>query len=283
MNPVCLSPLKFYDDFRKQSHRKSYAYGHIWPIVTSIYYIPSFQFVPNVPVNSLTEAYLIDIKNDNVASANLAGILYNTGFNIDTVDGFCVVMYTGQFPIQNNFEGQYYLKLKFNNGLEFFSEIFCFTNALSDYIKLTYRNSNNFYLKNAVISFAHNFTFSVYLKTEVGKPEYSFEEEGTKRLGYNFIESQVSKKIYKFNIVGPEFLCDALRLVRMCDNKIIKSKDEEYEALSFESDIDWQTQGDLASIDCEFEVDNIITNIGGVIPEFSGGAFNDDFSDDFDN
>lgn len=286
MNPVCLSPLKFYDDFKKQSHRKSYAYEHISPLVTPVHFIPSFQFVPREQdINSLLEAYLVNIKDDTIASDDLVTSLNDTGFSINTYSGFKVVLYLGYLPIQNNYEGQYYLKLVFDNGAEYFSEVFCFSNALEDYLEIEYWNeAGSFYLKNGIIVFPDYFKFRIFLKTEVGKPEYNFEEESTKRLGYTYVESQVSKKVYKFNVIGPEYLCDALRIVRMCDNKIIKSKDEEYEALTFEIDVDWQTQGDLASINCEFEVDNIITNIGGIIYEPSGdGDFNDDYDEDFNN
>ena len=48
------------------------------------------------------------------------------------------------------------------------------------------------------------------LKGEIGKPEYNFEEESTKRLGYVYVESQVSKKTYMFNTVVPEYICEAL-------------------------------------------------------------------------
>ena len=120
------------------------------------------------------------------------------------------------------------------------------------------------------------------LKGEIGKPEYNFEEESTKRLGYVYVESQVSKKTYKFNTVVPEYICDALRLVRLCDNKIIRCKDDEYEAISFEMEADWETQGDLASVTCEFETDNVIANIGGFVPDKLGGDYNNDYDDDFD-
>ena len=49
-------------------------------------------------------------------------------------------------------------------------------------------------MKNGAVDFSDNFKFKCYLKTQVGKPEYSFEEEATERLGYSFIESQISKK-----------------------------------------------------------------------------------------
>ena len=120
--------------------------------------------------------------------------------------------------------------------------------------------------------------------SELGKPEYSYEEQATNRLGYNYIESQVSKKIYKFNAVLPEYLCDALRIVRLCSNKKLTSKGETYDMLSFGMDVDWQEQGDLASVTCEFEIDNIIVNTGGFkFAGVGGGDFNEDFNNDFNN
>ena len=45
----------------------------------------------------------------------------------------------------------------------------------------------------------------------------------------------------------------------------------------------WEDQGDLASVECEFETDTIIANIGGYAPELAGGDFNDDFNNDYKN
>ena len=116
----------------------------------------------------------------------------------------------------------------------------------------------------------------------MGKPEYSFEEEATKRLGYSFIESQVSKKTYKFNTVIPEYICDAMRIIRLCSQKKITCKGETYDAITFNMEVDWQEQGDLASVTCEFDVDNIITNLGGFKHEAVGGDFNNDYNNDYD-
>ena len=72
-----------------------------------------------------------------------------------------------------------------------------------------------------------------------------------------------------------------MRIIRLCDNRIIKSKGEEYEAIAFEMEAEWQTQGDLASVTCEFETDNVITNLGGFVPDNKSGDFNNDYNDDF--
>lgn len=387
-NPVCISPLKFYDSLAKQSHRKSYAYNHIVPLITKTGWIPPFQFVISTQLylngNSFAKTELFNAKTDEkicdipldyaklkeevtdnftVGYRNKSGewrsnssysyvyfdvnegdivfadkpIMYicaysgtsvveeagrdnaylsyyvvpigitkiaisaknsvtkfthlykdeKNKFGIYTIDDtYKVFIHSGKDKLNLNIpEGLYYLKLASGNeGLwTYYSEVFCFTNVTKDCLELEYWNeTGNFAVKNGVIAFPADFHFKLLLKGEIGKPEYNFEEESTKRLGYIFVESQVSKKTYKFNTIVPEYICDALRLVRLCDNKIIRCKDDEYEAITFEMEAEWQTQGDLASVTCEFETDNVIANIGGFVPDKLGGDYNNDYSEDFD-
>lgn len=119
------------------------------------------------------------------------------------------------------------------------------------------------------------------MNTQIGKPEYDFEEEATERMGYTFIESQISKKIYKFTFVAPEYLCDALRIVRLCESKQITSKLQTYDLTTFSMEPEWEDQGDLAAVECEFETDTVIANIGGYEPELLGGDYNEDYNNDY--
>lgn len=283
-NPVCLSPLKFYDDPAKQSHHKSYAFGHISPLIVKLGYLPVFQFV--LPSNNtLNSAYIRNIEGQRV-TGDIKTALTESGFSIVSIKSYYVVIYGGNLTIASiTYEGQYYLELNFSGNINYYSEVFCATNATNDCIEVEYwnRGNNSFYIKNGVIAFPGNFHFKLLLKTELGKPEYNFEEEATKRLGYSFVESQVSKKVYKFNVVVPEFICDAMRIIRLCSDKIIRSKSDEYEAITFEMEADWQTQGDLASVTCEFETDNVVANLGGFVPIPAGGDYNSDYNEDFDN
>lgn len=283
-NPVCLSPLKFYDSISKQCCHKAYAFNHISPLITPLHFIPSFQFVLQENT-SLQSAYLRNTKDERVVSQNIAGNLVETGFSIVQVRTYYIAVYTGILPVNFiTYEGQYYLELIFSNGATYYSEIFCSVSNTDDCLIIQYWNkgNNNFYLKNGAITFPNDFKFKLYLRTEIGKPEYSFEEEGTKRMGYIFIESQISKKVYKFNAVVPEFICDAMRIIRLCSDKIITSHGESYEAITFETEVDWQTQGDLASVTCEFETDNVIANLGGFVSPPIGGDYNNDYNVDFD-
>ena len=154
-------------------------------------------------------------------------------------------------------------------------------NKVDDYLLIEYSNSYNFELKNGIVDFSDSFKFKCYLNTQVGKPEYDFEEEATERMGYTFIESQVSKKIYKFTFLAPEYLCDALRIVRLCETKKITSKLQVYDLTAFSMEPEWEDQGDLAAVECEFETDTVIANIGGYTPELVGGDFNKDYNNDF--
>lgn len=283
VNPVCLSPLKFYDALEKQERYKSYAYGHISPVVMPFNIIYPFQFVLNYNEDSIIDAYIYDAATNKPVTGNIFKAFAEDGLTYVDVEDYRVVMFPGIFPVLDiKFEGEYYLLLESNEGDSYYSEIFCFTKNLRDYLEIEYWNpENDFQLKNGIITFANNFHFKLLLPSELGKPEYSFEEEATSRLGYNFIESQVSKKTYRFNSILPEYLCDAMRLIRLCSNKTLVSKGEKYDMLSFEMAVDWQEQGDLASVNCEFEVDNVLVNFGGFRHEPKGGEFNNSFNNDY--
>lgn len=282
-NPICLSPLKFYDSLDKQEFRKTYAYGHISPLITKANTISPFQFV----IPSGTSISYARIYKVNGSYIDVTQQMKDAGLSIITIGDYKLVIYhPANFPIVDlKYEGEYYLAIKLNTEVIYYSEVFCYTNQLNDCLEIEYWNrTGDFTLKDGLITFIDNFRFKLYLKSELGKPEYNFEEEATKRLGYSFVESQVSKKVYRFNTVIPEYLCDAMRLIRLCSNKTLKSRDETYDMLTFDMDVDWQQQGDLASVTCEFETDNVIVNLGGLIEEERGGDFrNAHYDNDFDN
>ena len=206
------------------------------------------------------------------------------GLSIKSFTSFKLLKYPGTLPIvEIKHEGLYYLAICISGLGTIYSDVFTITNRVSDYMLIEYSNSYNFELKNGIVDFSDNFAFKCYLNTQVGKPEYDFEEEATERMGYTFIESQVSKKIYKFTFIAPEYLCDALRIVRLCDTKTITSKSQTYDLTTFSIEPEWEDQGDLASVECEFETDTVIANIGGYVPTLAGGDYNNDFNNDYKN
>lgn len=281
--PICLSPLKFYSKIEHQNRYRSFAYGEVSPLIVYANMIPPFQFVTRDDVSRIETVYLHNVSTGE--KTDVTEDFTNNLINVGLVGEVNVVTYPGIFPIKSlSLEGNYFLELEADIPVSYFSEIFSSTNNIDDCLYIEYSSPVDFEIGKGVVSFKNGFKFNMYLKSELGKPEYKFEEEATKRLGYTFIESQVSKKIYRFNTIIPEYLCDAMRLIRLCSNKKLISKGVSYDMLSFDMDVDWQEQGDLASVTCEFQVDNIMVNLGGYEESFSNNAsvdFNNDFNNDY--
>ena len=276
-----ISPLPFYDSLALQNHRKDYAYGQVYQLITYRNMLLPFQVVLSSGT-SVGWARLYDFNTGKYI--DITDSMKENGLVIKSFTDFKILKYPGTLPIvEIKHEGLYYLTIYISGLGTIYSDVFTVTNRVSDYLLIEYSNSYNFELKNGIVDFSDNFKFKCYLNTQIGKPKYDFEEEATERMGYTFIESQVSKKIYKFTFLAPEYLCDALRIVRLCENKQITSKSQVYDLTTFNMEPEWEDQGDLAAVECEFETDTVIANIGGYTPELAGGDFNNDFNNDYKN
>lgn len=275
-----ISPLPFYDDISLQNHRKDYAFGNIYQLITYKNMLLPFQVV----LAGGTAINWVRLYNFNTGTyTDITASIKENGLALKSYTDFKLLKYPGTLPIvEIKHEGLYYLAISISDLGIIYSDVFTVTNKIDDYLLLEYYNSYNFELKGGIVDFSDNFKFKCYLNTQVGKPEYDFEEEATERMGYTFIESQVSKKIYKFTFIAPEYLCDALRIVRLCENKRAISKKQTYGMTTFTMEPEWQDQGDLAAVECEFETDTVIANIGGYAPKPLGRDFNNDFNNDFD-
>lgn len=277
-----LSPLPFYDDISMQNHRKDYAFGNIYPLITYKNMLLPFQVV----LSGGRIIGYVRLYNINTNTyVDISTSIKNNGLSLKSYveyTGFKILKYPGILPITGiTDEGLYYIEIQIEGLGIIYSDIFSVCNRIEDYLLLEYSNAYNFELKNGIVDFSDGFKFKCYLPTQIGKPEYRFEEESTERMGYSFIESQVSKKIYHFTFVAPEYLCDALRIVRLCENKKVTSKGQIYDMTAFTIEPEWEDQGDLASVECEFETDTVIANAGGYIPVKLYGDFNNDFNSDF--
>lgn len=275
-----ISPLPFYDNLALQNHRKDYAFGQVYPLITYKNMLLPFQVVL-ANGNNIDYVRLHDFHTNKYIDISTS--IKENGLTLKSYTDFKLLKYPGILPITEiKYEGLYYLQINITGLGIIYSDVFTVTNKVDDYLLLEYYNSYNFELKNGIVDFSDNFKFKCYLNTQIGRPEYDFEEEATERMGYTFIESQVSKKIYKFTFLAPEYLCDALRIVRLCNYKHIISKLQKYDLSIFNMVPEWEDQGDLASVECEFETDTVIANIGGYTPELVGGDYNTDYNNDYD-
>lgn len=276
-----ISPLPFYDDIALQNHRKSYAFGQVFPLITYKNYLLPFQFIIDVPavgVNTLVLT-LYDFNTDT--GVDLTGEFTDAGLIGKDVNGYSFIEYPALFPLAKTLqEGLYYIGIVINGTYHYYSEVFCVKNNVDDCILLEWDNSYNLEVSGLPIDF-QSFTFRCYLQTQIGRPEYVFEEEAIERMGYSFIESQVSKKTYKFTFLAPEYLCDALRIIRLCSGKRITQGTEAYIPTAFSIEPKWQEQGDLASVEAEFDTNTVVANLGGFTPVAPQTDFNNDFNQDY--
>ena len=277
-----LSVLPFYKSLDEQDWRKSYAYGDVYPLFAQAGILLPFQIVRDHRSNSITSVILF--QKDGTQVGNITNNMLEAGLTIVpfALLGYDVILFPAIFPMFNMDDGQYYLSI--SDGVEtWFSEVFTIVQDMSGYLKVEWYNDENIVFNGGQCVFAnprfHNF---LYFATEVGKPEYTFEEEGENRDGYFFPSKQLSEKRYKFTILAPEYLCDVMRIIRMCDYVRITDKyGRNYNCDTFLITPEWQEQGNLAKVVVEFETDTVIKKIGKGFIVPTGADFNDDYNNDY--
>lgn len=259
------SPLAFREKSMKATYKKWYAYGKEFALPFSTTELPPFQFtVVNLPVFNPNDAEIF-LVNEATGVKTATGIYPK--FNV--MNGNNAVLYVS--PGSNVYAksidpGVYRAEFTIPGGETYVSTPICATEGIetnTNFVKLEYWNDENLAYPNGFITTGidNDFKFQMYIPTTFFKPKYEFEEEITKRAGYKFLELQTCNKVFGFSFLAPEYICDALRLVRLSDYIRFTHDGEYYNALSFEYNPDWQDNGYLAAIECQFETDTIIQKL----------------------
>lgn len=259
------SSLAFREKTMKATYKKWYAYGKEFALPFSTTELPPFQFtVTNLPSFDPTtvEVFLVD---------EATGVRSGTGIKIkvDTMDEHNSVLYVspGSNVYAKSVEpGVYRAEFAIPEGETYVSTPICVTEGIetnTNFVKLEYWNDEKLAYPNGFVTTGtdNDFKFQMYIPTTFFKPKYEFEEEITKRAGYKFLELQTCNKVFCFSFLAPEYICDALRLVRLSDYIRFTHDGEYYNALNFEYNPDWQDNGYLAAIECQFETDTIIQKL----------------------
>ena len=278
-----ISVLPFYTSIDEQNHRKSYAYGKIYPLFAPADMLLPFQIIRDTRANDVTSVILYEKTGKQVA--NITTYMKETGLQIVRFQSlrYDVILYPSILPMPlNQLDGIYYMTL--SDGVQtWYSEMFTVVQDVSAYLKIQWWDVENLVFDAGQIVYKEpDFKNTLYLGTELGKPEYEFEEDGEERDGYFFPEKQISVKTYKCTILAPEYLCDVMRFIRMADYIHITDKyGREYDCDTFLITPKWETQGDLASVEIEFKTNTVVKKIGRGYILGNKGDFNEDFNTDF--
>jgi hypothetical protein len=242
-----------------------------------------FQIMRTTRANAVL--YVRLYRKEGTLVADITQYAKDTGLQIVRFAslGYDVIVYPGILPMPlNQLDGIYYATL--SDGVQtWFSEMFTVVQDVSGYLKIEWYDLENAVFDAGTIVYQNpQFKNVLYFCTELGKPEYQFEEEGEDRDGYFFPEKQISEKTYRCVCLAPEFLCDVMRFIRMSDYVFVTDKyGRTYDCDTFLITPKWQTQGDLASVEIEFETATVVKKIGRGVLIAQKGDYNNDYNNDF--
>jgi len=136
-----------------------------------------------------------------------------------------------------------------------------------NYLKLDWSNSCDL----GRVYYSGGFTNTLYLDAEIGKPEYSIEEEGFENGDGVFIKTRERLiKNYKFEIVVPEYIADALVFMALHDNIRISYTNGLYSSTvrNVKVNVNWEdiTNSCLAIVEVSFQQDDQILKGNCCIP-----------------
>lgn len=278
------SVLPFHTSLEQQSHRRSYAYGAIYPI-----YVPQNMLVPfQIVRETRSNVTLNDVdlyKADGAWVTDITEQMQDAGLMIKRYAsyGYDVILFPAIVPMNAlNDIGQYYIRVR-DRYAAYYSDVFTVVSNIDDYLKIQWYCEEDVYYKGGVIHYTEpKFINTLYLETQLGKPEYPFTEESEERDGLLFPIKMYTEKTYKFTALASEPMCDCMRLIRMADYvQITDPYGNKYDADQFLCTPTWQTQGDVASVECEFQTATIFKNIGRGVKILNNGDFNIDFNNDY--
>lgn len=265
-----LFPLPWYKSVKYQDFRKSYAYGNVFQLIAPDRSLLPFQIRR---AHRASAAFTLRVLYDdgtlyrNISTDAAADLHVVSGTDFDIIQ-YCNSGLANQFA-QPLAPGRYYAEL--SDGVEtWYSEVFNVVDDLSRYIRLEYWSADNQEYDGGEIAYLNGYRNVLYICSELGKPDYEYEEEADPRDGFPFVEKQISKKTFRFECKAPEYLVDALRVVWLSDYVRMTANGQQYEVMHFLSDPNWQEDGHYAMVECEVEADTVIKKIGVGLTTLAG-------------
>ena len=279
-----LSVLPWYTSIEQQNARKWWIYGRVYPLYTPAMFVLPFQIIRAHASGTGISSFVIYKANGEIVGDFTANIQDYITIKPFASLGYDVIVFPGNLPIFSQFDnGQYYAVL--SDGVNiWYSEVFTVVNNISPYLKVEWWDTEDFVMDAGAIVYTEpGFRNVLYLDSNLAKPEYPFEEEGETRDGYFFPTKQISEKHYRFKFFASEYLLDVMRFIRMSDYAEITYHGQRYSLDTFLITPEWEDNGDVASVEAEFDTATVAKKIGLGYIKAQRGDFNDDFNDDYNN
>jgi hypothetical protein len=241
------------------------------------------------PHSSATFAGAMLYTADGQAVRVITNDMNDNGITIQSyaVDGYDIILFSPLYATGiTTEEGQYYITITTSDNTVYYSDVFTVVGDLSGYINLQWWDLEDLVMDGCRIAYTDgsgnlNYRNTLWLPTQLGKPEYEFDEQGEQRDGMFFPEKMLSWKKYKMTILASEYLCDVMRFIRLSDIiNVVDQYGNQYHCDTFLITPKWETQGNIASVEIEFTCDTVAKKIGKGYPLL--GDYNNDYNDDYD-
>lgn len=280
--------MPWYTSIDQQNARRWWVYGRVYPLFTPAGYMLPFQIIREHRAGTTISSFIV-YKADGTLVGDYTTAINEQGITIKQFAslGYDVIVFGSQFPVFTSMEnGQYYATI--SDGVQtWYSEIFTVVNDISPYLKIEWWDLQDCTMDAGTIVYQYangtQFKNLLYLQADIAKPEYTFDEEGENRDGYFFPTKQISEKKYRFAFFASEYLLDVMRFIRMADFAEITNAGQRYSLDTFLITPEWEDNGDVASVEAEFNTATVAKRIGLAYIKSQRGDFNDDFNNDFNN
>lgn len=283
-----LSVLPWYTSIDQQNARRWWVYNRVYPLFTPAGFLLPWQLITphnaNLTVQSIRPVFLYDAHTNEQIGYDYTDQIRPMITKKEFAElGYDIWVFAGQLPLFTTIQnGQYYMMLRLDRP--YYSEIFTVVNDISPYLKIEWWDVSDFTMDAGTIVYTNPaFKNVLYLQADIAKPEYTFDEEGENRDGYFFPTKQISEKKYRFAFFASEYLLDVMRFIRMADFAEITKSGQRYPLDTFLITPEWEDNGDVASVEAEFDTATVAKKIGLGYIKAQRGDFNDDFNNDYNN
>lgn len=262
------SVIPFYTSLAQQNANKWWIYNRVYPLFTPSSGIVPFQIlVPHSITTNVTGWSLINCKDGEVTDLSS---YVGTHFEVKSFAdyGYDVVILTSTTsPITEPLIGRFYYQVEIDQQT-YFSDVITAVSDITPFLKIEWWDDDDFYMPEGIIAYKYGTGLSeqfknvLYLPSDIAKPEYIFEEEGETRDGFFFPTKQISEKRYRFSFFASEYLLDVMRFIRMADHVQITYQGHVFYPDTFLITPEWEANGDVASVDAQFDCATVAKKIG---------------------
>ena len=273
LNNNNFSVLPFYTNTDERNSEKWYVYGRKYPLYMMQNECLPFQIIDTSATVESGSLFTAMIYTPN---GTLVRVIPHTQLqNYFAVKGFeeyAIIVCTGGDWLVHPAAGQtigipngtYYMVIvDGQSSMRWYSDYFVYVNDVEPYLCIEWYDDSDLLMDAGAIVYTNpSFRNKLYLPSTIAKPNYNFEEEGETRDGYFFPIKQISSKQYRFTFLAPEYLLDVIRFVRLSEHINITYHGATYPVDNILFTPEWESQGDLAAVTCEFDTATVVKKIG---------------------